>query len=263
MDMKKVKFLLKVLTVIVCGIGCASIVENFYHSIKSGLEYQALEKVEEHTNVDLVSHGVYGEHEYIDLGLPSGTKWAVCNVGAEKPTGSGNYFAWGETIPKDDYSFETYKWCANKLLDDNLGLPRDFTKYVVKESAGTVDNKKVLDAEDDAATVNWGNKWRMPTLEEYNELIAGCNWKFTKDLNGTGVAGAIGTSKVNKAKIFLPNAGCFFYSKNLDNGGFYWTSSLSTDFSTIGSHVLSLGNGVMSMSVCSRSYGNSVRAVVK
>ncbi len=159
-------------------------------------------------------------HDYVDLGLPSGNKWATCNVGATKPSEYGDYFAWGETKPKEVYSWSTYKWC--KGSDDSM------TKYCNKSKYGTVDNKTVLDAEDDAATANWGSAWRMPTFDEIKELIEGCDWEWVEDFNGNGVNGRLGTSKKNGSTIFLPAAG---YRNNADLGyagdyGGYWSSSL-------------------------------------
>ena len=163
-------------------------------------------------------------HDYVDLGLPSGTKWATCNVGASKPTEYGDYFAWGETKPKEVYSWSTYKWC--KGSDDSM------TKYCNKSKYGTVDNKKVLDAEDDAATANWGSAWRMPTREEIEELLDGCSWEWVEDFSGSGVNGRLGTSKSNGATIFLPAAG---YRNDSDLSivglsGYYWSSSLLEDY---------------------------------
>lgn len=101
-----------------------------------------------------VSHD--DEHEYIDLGLPSGTLWATMNIGASSPEDYGDYFAWGETAPKDVYDWSTYKWCN--------GSSNTLTKYCFNSSYGNngfVDNLTELDPEDDAATVNWGQDWRM------------------------------------------------------------------------------------------------------
>ena len=100
------------------------------------------------------------DHEYVDLGLPSGLKWATCNVGATAPEEYGNYYAWGENTPKDNYDWDTYK------LTTDGGTT--FTKY-----NGT-DGKTTLDPEDDAAAVNWGGKWRMPTDDEWTELRENC-----------------------------------------------------------------------------------------
>ena len=94
-------------------------------------------------------------HEWVDLGLPSGTLWATCNVGANAPEEYGDHFAWGETSPKDVYNWSTYQWCNGSMFT--------LTKYNTESSLGMVDNKTELDPEDDAAYVNWGPSWRTPT----------------------------------------------------------------------------------------------------
>ncbi len=143
-------------------------------------------------DVDSIS---FSGHEYVDLGLPSGLKWATCNVGATAPEAYGDYYAWGETAPKTIYNWSTYKWC-NGSYDTQ-------TKYCTSSSYGTVDNKTVLDLADDAARANWGGAWRMPTDEEWTELRENCTWTWTNlnGKNGYEVKGANGNS------IFLPAAG--------------------------------------------------------
>lgn len=161
------------------------------------------------------------EPEAIDLGLPSGLKWASFNVGATKVEDYGDYFAWGETEPKADYSWATYKF---ELGTDNNG---PFSKYVNKSSYGTVDNKTVLDPEDDAAHVNWGGSWRMPTVAEWTELRTKCTWTWTSHngVNGRKVTGPNGNS------IFLPAARLWDGSTRVFAGfGYYWSSSLQSDF---------------------------------
>lgn len=103
----------------------------------------------------------FKDQEYVDLGLPSGLKWATCNVGATRPEEYGDHFAWGETKPKSDYSWATYKWC--KGSDNNLTkyCPSDMADYW--GGSGSPDNKLQLDLKDDAAWVNWGGNWHMPT----------------------------------------------------------------------------------------------------
>ena len=171
--------------------------------------------------------GIENGYYYVDLGLPSGTKWAACNVGATTPEAYGNYYAWGETEPKTTYSWATYKWCN--------GSSSTLTKYCNNASYGKdsfTDDKTVLDLEDDAAAVNWGGAWRMPTDDEWTELRENCTWKWTDDYNGTGVAGRIVTSNINGNSIFLPAAGCR-YNNFLMNAvffGYYWSSSLGTDY---------------------------------
>ena len=158
--------------------------------------------------------------KYVDLGLPSGIKWATCNIGATKPEEYGDYFAWGEIKPKTAYSWSTYKWCN--------GSAKTQTKYCTNSDYGTVDNKTVLDPEDDAARANWGDEWRMPTNEEWTELRNNCTWtwKTLNGINGFEVKGSNGNA------IFLPAAG--FRSNDVLSGagyyGFYWSSSLVTGY---------------------------------
>ena len=148
-------------------------------------------------------------HEYVDLRLPSGTLWATCNVGAEKPEDYGDYFAWGETETKDDYSWDTYKFGKSDAL----------TKY-------TGSDKSVLDPDEDAATANWGEGWRMPTFDEIKELLDNTTNEWT-ELNG--VKGRKFTAKNGSGNfIFLPASG-YRDGGSLSRvglGGDYWSSSL-------------------------------------
>ena len=154
----------------------------------------------------------------IDLGLPSGVKWASCNVGAEKPSDYGYYYAWGEILPKRDYLWKTYEYYnrENKV-----------TKYCTTASYGDngfVDNKIVLELEDDAASANWGSNWRMPTHKEWMELIDSCNWIWASQ---NGIRGYQVISKINGNSIFLPIAGMAY--DYTDSIGCYWCSSLDED----------------------------------
>ena len=160
--------------------------------------------------------GVADGHEWVDLGLPSGTKWATCNVGANAPEEYGDYFAWGETTTKSDYSWKTYKWCE--------GSDKTFTKYCTSSSHGTVDNKTTLDLSDDAAYVNWGTSWRMPTEDELIELNYYLTWIDSKQ---NGVNGKKFRSSVNGNTIFFPAAGERVDSDLSSAGstGAYWSSS--------------------------------------
>ena len=161
---------------------------------------------------------VLKEHEWVDLGLPSGTLWATCNVGAEKPEDYGSYFAWGETEPKDVYEWEMYKYCKNtddktsqrfeECRLENFGdSSKILTKYNSKSEYGTIDDKTELDLEDDAAFVNWGEDWRMPTIVQLDELTdERCTiprWTTRESVNGLLI-----TSRSNGNSIFLPAAGC-------------------------------------------------------
>lgn len=156
------------------------------------------------------------DHEWVDLGLPSGTLWATMNVGADTPADYGDYFAWGETAPKDVYSWGTYKW--------SNGQYNTLTKYCTNSEYGLVDNKTELEPEDDAAYVNWGSSWRMPTKEQQDELRNYCShqWTMYMGVNGTLLTGPNGNN------LFLPAAGGRYYlNPYLENSyGLYWSRTL-------------------------------------
>lgn len=189
--------------------------------------------------------------EYVDLGLPSGIKWADRNIGANKPEDYGDYFAWGETEPKEMYDQNTYKWYSSA----SSGL----TKYCTNSSYGNVDNKTVLEASDDAATANWGGQWRMPTKEERDELYEYCDWEWVERSNG--VSGYQITSEINGNSIFLPLAGCKDGDWVNSYYGFYWTSSLHLDDNWNAYDVNFQLGGSIIMNDDSRFNGRSVRPV--
>lgn len=184
------------------------------------------------------------EHEFVDLGLPSGTKWATCNVGATNPEDFGDLFAWGETKVKKEYTRETYAFGT-----------KNQQKY------NTTDKNLVLQSCDDAATINWGEDWQTPTLEQFEELLENCKLEWTEKNN-------IGRQLItgpNGNSIFLPAAGntsdlSFSYSKP---EGFYWSASADPDqpiyvkFLTISSDYNDLIVGD------TRNVGMSVRPVRK
>lgn len=160
--------------------------------------------------------------EAIDLGLPSGLKWANMNVGALSPEQFGLYFAWGETkaytVSEDETNpWAPYTWCE--------GSDTTMTKYCTEPGYGNIDNKTVLDPEDDAAVANWGGNWRMPTQEEVKELLDNCDSQW-ETLNG--IEGRRFTSKINGNSIFFPAAGYLRLQDKLSKGkvGYYWSSTL-------------------------------------
>lgn len=162
-------------------------------------------------------------HDYVDLGLPSGTLWATCNIGADTPEDYGDYFAWGETECRNcskDYR-RNYKYC---LTTDKL------IKYCNDKHCGYnnfSDTLTTLEANDDAATVIWGSIWHIPTEKEWEELIDSsfCTWKRKK-----GDDGFIITSKLNGNSIFLPAAGEYdYYGFKTTDTGNYWSSILNLD----------------------------------
>lgn len=174
------------------------------------------------------------EHEYIDLGLPSGRLWATCNIGADKPTDSGDYFAWGATEPYnlDDCNTDNYK----------------------KTDAASITE---IDDKHDAATVLWGKEWRMPTLTDFAELIEHTEFEFVEndELNY-----AVYTSKINGKKLIFPAAGYVYGSTLYHRGsyGYYWSR---TRYSSALAWYLLVYSGGQVMYYDNRLNGFSVRPV--
>ncbi len=190
----------------------------------------------------------------VDLGLPSGIKWASCNVGATTPEGYGNYYAWGEVTTKEEYSWTTYKYANDSY--------NTLTKYCNDSTYGNngfKDNKTTLDLGDDAALMNWGGVWRMPTEAEITELRTNCTWTWTTQNN---VNGYLVTSKTNSNSIFLPAAGYRVVADLLYVGsyGYYWSSSLYGSYPS-DAWYLDFDSGNQGRYGGIRSYGWSVRAV--
>ena len=193
-------------------------------------------------------------HEWVDLGLPSGTLWATMNVGASKPEDYGDYFAWGETTPKESYEWDTYAWCN--------GSYNKLTKYCTNSSYGYngfVDNKTELDPEDDAATANWGPEWRMPTSSQIQELIFNCTTEWA---TMNGVNGRLFISMINGASLFMPTAGNYWDSDLDDAGswGYYWSCTLDPDHTYL-AYYFYIRSSYVSWNADDRFYGRSVRAV--
>ncbi len=208
-----------------------------------------------------------GNHEWVDLGLPSGTLWATKNVGAPKPEEYGSYFAWGETKPKGDYNWSTYKW-----MNAGQSSWSQINKYTFADGQKEAcwydgegnfigDGKTEFDPEDDAATANWGSDWQMPSLDQIKELI---NSEYTKTewTRQGGVNGRLITSKSNGNSIFLPAAGCRYGTSLIaaDSGGYYWSRSLSTNYSGDACGLI-FNSGDIGWSNNYRYYGQSVRPV--
>lgn len=170
-------------------------------------------------------------HAYVDLGLPSGLKWATCNLGATTPEGFGDYYAYGETDTyyssqspltwksgkSSGYYWTSYRWCTDANSYDPV-----MTKY------NKTDNKTVLEMADDAARYAWGGSWRTPTAAEWKELLDNCTWTRTTQ---NGVSGRLVKSKTNSNSIFLPAAGTWYKTELKDSGtgGFYMSSSVYPD----------------------------------
>ena len=225
-----------------------------------------------------IDKGIENGHEWVDLGLPSGTKWATCNVGASNPQEYGNYYAWGEVKPKSTYNWRTYKYSSSN---------GQLTKYNIESRYGKngfADGKMVLEIKDDATHVNWGGKWWMPTREQQDELCEQCYWVWTESYDGSGVKGYIvykAKSEADKGKyvykgktpsssyslsdahIFLPAAGYRGNGSLYGAGsyGLYWSSSLNTDYPDDAWNVY-FGSVYVYGINGHRYYGQSVRAVI-
>lgn len=175
----------------------------------------------------------------IDLGLPSGTKWASCNVGASKPEEYGEYYAWGESEENNYYDWSTYTYC------DGI---KNTCHYLGSDISGT---------EYDVAHKKWNDNWRMPTLEQFQELLSNCHYEWTI-LNG--IKGQKFTSKFNGNSIFLPFTGYYYQNKlnYIDRYGYYW--SATKDVSNL-NHTCCLC--ISSSSVCLNGFDRDIGRVVR
>ena len=167
-------------------------------------------------------NGTANGHEYVDLGLPSGTLWATCNIGASKPEDYGSYFAWGETQTKTTYNWDTYKYAT--------GENHRLTKYCNVPDYGYngfTDNLSTLQGSDDPAAAKWGSGWRTPSKAQWEELKNNTTHKWT---TRNGKQGRLFTAK-NGLSVFLPAAGNCWGSESINVGseGCYWSWSLYTD----------------------------------
>ena len=212
----------------------------------------------------LLSYNRIKSHAYVDLGLPSGTLWATCNIGADNPEDYGLYFVWGETTgytqdTTDGHSFNwaSYKWCN--------GSSSTLTKYCNNSSYGYngfTDTLTELEPEDDAAYVNWGSAWRMPSKEQFDELI-NSSYTTTTWTTQNGVYGRKITSKSNSNSLFLPAAG-YRDATSLHfvgSRGSYWSRTLGT-VDPVGGWNLRFDSGdIGTSSYGYRYYGHCVRPV--
>ncbi len=195
-------------------------------------------------------------HEVVDLGLPSGTLWATCNIGADSPKDIGGYFSWGEIDEKDTYYESDYKFYD---YDARLLLTK-YSTDSINWMDGWMDNLTILESLDDAATINWGENYRMPTREEFQELIDHCEWEWTT----VGYREGYRVTGKHDASIFLPAAGYryqkLYYDVNLE--GQYWSSSLCT-YHNIDAYALTFDPNKKEITAYgqTRHIGKSVRAV--
>ena len=223
-------------------------------------------------NYNAPTKGKENGHAWVDLGLPSGTLWATCNIGATNPEDYGDYYSWGETATKETYDWSTY---FDTNDDGNT-----FGKY------NNDDGKTELETSDDVASQTWGGKWQMPTQAMIQELTSQCYWVWTTTYNGKSVSGYI----VYKAKtdadkgakvtsgsspssdydvataphLFLPAAGYRWGSELNDAGsvGNYWSRSLNPGYSYYAFGLFFYSGSVWDSDADSRSYRFAVRPVV-
>ncbi|MBQ2024847.1 MAG: InlB B-repeat-containing protein, partial [Paludibacteraceae bacterium] len=173
-------------------------------------------------------------HEYVDLGLPSGTLWATMNVGATSAVDYGYYFCWGETTPRTtEYEVSDYKLYEGESFDLNDSDISIFVEGIKKYSKK--DKKTVLEYEDDAARANWGGDWRMPTLKELEELVMNC---IIDNIQKNGKEYYRFTSIKNNQSIILPMSGAYGWDPQygpylaqygIGEGGLYWSSETYYD----------------------------------
>lgn len=197
-------------------------------------------------------------HTYVDLGLS--VKWATCNIGAVTPQDFGGYYAWGEVKSKDNYTWSTYKYCEGTYLS--------LIKYCDVNGYGNMDNRTVLGIADDVAASTWRGKWRMPTNQEFEELIANCTWISAKVDNVTGFLVKGTKPGYTDSSIFLPAGGYYkdYTCTGKGSMGAYWSGSLgiNSPHQARGIYFSYGGNSALNQYgpfVDSRCYGLSVRAV--
>jgi len=211
---------------------------------------------------------LYNGHEYVDLELPNGTKWATMNVGASGETDYGLYFQWGDAQGYTydqvgiDEGLKYFDWADYKYSNNGGSGATDMTKY--QGTGEEKDGLVTLEASDDAVAVAWGGSWRMPTEAEITELLNNTIKQWTTNYNNTGINGCLFISVKNNSKtLFFPAAGsCARGSVGVASyfGG-YWSSSLDTSKVTDGKF-LSLMSGNYSMGSNYRRNGHPVRGVV-
>lgn len=183
------------------------------------------------------TEGTLGGHEWVDLGLPSGTRWATCNVEATKPEQPGKHYGWGEVTTKSTYTQENSK-NHSKAMPDISG-----------------------DKAYDVATAAWGEGWRMPTREEFDELLFYCNWDYVQQ---GGRWGSLITNPKTGKSIFLPATGFKDGSKHelATTNGYYWTSTPGDNEWNNGAYMYQYGGALGEVSSGERSYGYAVRPVM-
>lgn len=208
--------------------------------------------------------GKVQNHDYVDLGLS--VKWATCNVGASKITDGGDMYAWGETYTKNDFTWDNYKWCEG----NGNGWYEYLTKYVTEEGYGKLiysndwydeyfkDDLTTLEASDDVATAKWGSQWRMPTKEEFEELVDKCSWDR---VNFDGYVCHKVTGPSGKSIFFVAE-----WPEGLYKNDYYWTSTLDAERNQCAYNIFITSNktiDIWSIGSNGREWGCLVRPVTE
>ena len=217
--------------------------------------------INESNNIEFVSDGNERGFDYVDLGLPSGTMWAACNVGANNQEDDGLLFQFGR-VDGYKYGDTNHKFKTNKQNKKDTE-----SEYIPITSSGkTYDKGTILQPEDDAAHVNMGGKWMMPTQTQYSEMFNNTTRTVIKDLkNKQKVIGMLFTSKINNKRLFIPFAG-YWYNGSFVSAG---SSAVVWSYRVHPSYVLSAiklfcdSSGYAYIDINSRSYAFSVRGVFK
>lgn len=196
-------------------------------------------------------------HEYVDLGLS--VKWATCNIGADKPEEYGCHFAWGEVTPKSSYTELNYKHAKLGKKIFNVFKSTIINDYSINFDMFDNIGQNISNSNYDAAKINWGNSWRLPTEKECEELVKGCQWKWTSQ-NGKDGYKIIGP---NGNSLFLPAAGWHIGSLHRDIGsvGDYWTSTQQNNGTTYAS-CIHFKNGQYLVHLLNKDHGYSIRPVI-
>lgn len=230
---------------------------NIYKSkpefVKEGFDpssVQVLKDIQDQNTID--TNG----YEYIDLGLPSGTLWATMNVGATSETDTGLYFAWGETTgyTADQVGVDkNFSWSDYELTNDGGST---FTKY------NSTDGLTNLELTDDAAHVNMGGEWHMPTKEQCNELLNCCTIEQVTNYNDSGIDGCFFISNINGKRLFIPFTGDVYNGEKVNNNNSYmWTNSFGSS-NVYGCCRLFFYSDGGSVSENVRYNGNTIRGVI-
>ncbi len=217
----------------------------------NGIGDSEINKNSEFWNVPYDTTATVAGHSYVDIGVS--VLWATCNINATHPLMSGSYFAWGETAPKEIYTWDTYKYCKGKNL---------LTKYNFNKESGNdemVDSIYTLEPKDDAAVQNWGGGWRMPTATEIEELRNDCTWEW---VNGES-ANYYKVTGPNGKSILLPACGSINGRKPIMymENGCIWSSSISVALPTHAYELTQYATGYW-IGSADRFYGEPVRPVI-